>query len=168
MQLLHTRDSAMLQQTGKRRPTARHSLFDAYYNDSDDDEYGWDEDTFDEEGSNFVDHVPGPIAPDTAPNSSSKPAKKKPKTKYAQAAVQTATEAVRAVLAAAGMQLDAPPPVRSVRTLKAAKMTAEAVASIQREGDSRGFAFFGGSMLIAHKIFMQVPCSHLYAGSFIL
>lgn len=52
------------------------------------------------------------------------------------------------------MQLDAKG--RTAQTAKAAKQTAVAVANIQREGDSKGFAFFGGAMVIAHKIFIQV------------
>ena len=113
-----------------------------------DDDYGWNED---KDG--------GPSASELLPENSSEPAKKKLKTKSTQAATQTATEAVRALLAAAGMQLDA---TRKVQTTKAATKTAAAVANIQREGDSKGFAFFGGSMVIAHKIFIQVACPALW------
>ncbi len=87
-----------MQHTGKNRRT-RQSLYGEYYDSDDDDEYAWDYDDIDE-------MLPG-SAPGIEPKSD-EPAKKKPKTKLSQAAVQTATEAVRAGLLAAGMQVNAP------------------------------------------------------------
>jgi hypothetical protein len=85
-----------LQHTGKNRRT-RQSLYGEYYDSDDDDEYAWDYDDIDE-------MLPG-SAPGIEPKSD-EPATKKPK--LSQAAVQTATEAVRAGLLAAGMQVNAP------------------------------------------------------------
>ena len=87
-----------MQHTGKNRRT-RPPLYGEYYDSDDDDEYAWDYDDIDE-------MLPG-SAPGIEPKSD-EPAKKKPKTKLSQAAVQTATEAVRAGLLAAGMQVNAP------------------------------------------------------------